>query len=728
MGSRTIKRWAGVFAALGLLLAFAGCGQRPIVAAATPAEAPLILRADLFGDAYRSGAQLSPRGDRVAFLAPRDGANNLFVLAVGAMDEPRPVTDDKDQGVARFAWAEDSATLLYLQSGAAGETRLFAVDAGGAAAPRALTPVGTDAKIIGLSSSDPTGVLVEIGAHGGANPDVVRIDVASGARTTVERNQGGAQGFAHYFVDHDNHVRLALRNKDDGSAEMFARPAVGGRWTSLFAIPLEDTQSAQPVAFAADGQSFLMLDSTGRDRAALVRVDAATGVKTVLGESARADVDDVWLDPATNTPHAFAAEYLRPEWRALDNDGQADLDFLDRQLTGDFTVVSRNADNTRWIVVESGPTSSPRTYLYERGDTRRLSLLFRQRPNLEHAPLQPMTPIEIEARDGLTLVSYLTLPPGSDANNDGRPDQPAPMVIVVHDGPWTRASYGFDAAHQWLANRGYAVLSVNFRGSSGFGKAFLNAGNREWGGKIQDDLSDAVQWAVQNGVAEPDHIAIMGQGFGGYAVLNALSMTPGLYRCGISYGGPANLSALLSNYSSGIDRNQLYQRVGDPRTADGRKLLYDQSPIYRANQIRSPLLLAMGGRDPIASRSEADQITLALRARGTSATYLVFPDDGAELTRTQNRLAYLAVLEHFLGDCLGGRVEPVGNAFEGANLIAYEGAVNVPGLTAFARRLAAPPPPPSSGPVSLQGDGTLVNESVTPTTDSAAPTPLPPTP
>jgi hypothetical protein len=241
-------------------------------------------------------------------------------------------------------------------------------------------------------------------------------------------------------------------------------------------------------------------------------------------------------------------------------------------------------------------------------------------------------------------------------------------------------------------------------------------------------LSDAVQWAVQNGVAEPDHIAIMGQGFGGYAVLNALSMTPGLYRCGISYGGPANLSALLSNYSSGIDRNQLYQRVGDPRTADGRKLLYDQSPIYRANQIRSPLLLAMGGHDPIASRSEADQITLALRARGTSATYLVFPDDGAELTRTQNRLAYLAVLEHFLGDCLGGRVEPVGNAFEGANLIAYEGAVNVPGLTAFARRLAAPPPPPSSGPVSLQGDGTLVNESVTPTTDSAAPTPLPPTP
>jgi dipeptidyl aminopeptidase/acylaminoacyl peptidase len=695
---------------------------------AAPSEAALILRADLFGDAYRSGAQLSPRGDRVAFLAPRAGANNLFVLAVGAMDEPRPVTDDKDEGIARFTWAEDSSTLLYLQDGAAGERRLFAVDAAGEAAPRALTPPATHAKIIGLSSTDPTGVLIELAAASSNTPDVVRIDVISGARSVIERNQGGAQGYAHYFVDRDNRVRLALRNKDDGGAEMFARPASGGRWSSLFAIPLEDTQTAEPLAFAADGQSFLMFDSTGRDRAALVRVDATTGVKTVLGESARADVDDVWLDPATNTPHAYAAEYLRPEWRALDNDGQADLDFLDRQLTGDFSVVSRSADNARWIVVESGPTTSPRTYLYERGAPRRLSLLFRQRPNLEHAPLQPMTPIEIEARDGLTLVSYLTVPPGSDANNDGRPDQPAPLVVIAHDGPWARASYGFEAMHQWLANRGYAVLSVNFRGSTGFGKAFLNAGNREWGGKIQDDISDAVQWAVQGGVAQADHIAIIGQGFGGYAVLQALSMAPSLYRCGVSYGGPANLAAFLSAYSS-IDRNQLYQRVGDPRTTDGRKLLYDQSPIYRAGQIRNPLLLALGGHDAIASRAEADQIVLALRTHGTSATYLVFPDDGADLTHAQNRLAYLAVLEHFLGDCLGGRVEPVGNAFEGATLAAYEGAVNVPGLSAFARRLALPPQPTASGPVSLQGDGELNSEGVTPTsTETSTPTPLPPTP
>jgi dipeptidyl aminopeptidase/acylaminoacyl peptidase len=729
-----IRCWAGAIAALGLMAALAACGQRNAAPASEAAEAPLIRRADLFGDAMRSGAQLSPRGDSVAFLAPRDGANTLFVLAVGAMDEPRPITGEKDPGVDRFVWAEDSATLLYLHDGeSAGETRLYAVAAAGGP-PRALTPAGARARIIGLSPADPSGVVVELNARDANAPDVVRIDIATGARVIVERNPGGAQGFAHYFVDAADRVRLALRDKGDGSAAMFARPAGAGRWSSLFPIPFEDTAGMQPLGFAADGKSFLMFDSTG-DRATLVRVDAATGVKTVLGESPRADVNDVWLDPAANSPHAFAAEYLRPEWRALDADGQADLDFLQHQLSGDFTVVSRSADNARWIVVESGPTTSPRTYLYERAGARRLSLLFRQRPNLEHAPLQPMTPVEIAARDGLTLVSYLTLPPGADANNDGRPDAPVPLVVLAHDGPWSRASYSFSAMHQWLANRGYAVLSVNFRGSTGFGKAFLNAGNREWGGRMQDDIADAVQWAIQNGVAQSDHVAVVGEGFGGYAALSALSSAPQTYRCGASFGGPANLYAYIANHAGDADRNRLYQRIGDPRTAEGRRLLYDRSPLYHATQIRDPLLIAMGAHDPAAPRAEADQIAQAMRARGASVTYLVFPDDGAGFRHTANRLAYLAVLEHFLGDCLGGRVEPVGGAFENANLIAYEGAVNVPGLSAFARRLTGPAQPPApSEPVSLQGNDSLI-EAPTPapsSTDTAtstpAPAPAPPAP
>jgi dipeptidyl aminopeptidase/acylaminoacyl peptidase len=686
---------AGAMAALCLVLA--GCGQQGAPAPTAQASEPaLISRVALFGDAPRSGARLSPRGDTVAFLAPRDGASNIWLMSVGAIDEARPVTDDTDRGIRDFVWAQDNATLLYLQDAQGdGSERLFAVNAAGGD-PRALTPAGTRAEILGMAAGDPTGVIVSLNQRDAAWPDVFRIDVVSGARTLLERNPGGARGIARYYLDHGAHVRLGMHPTTDGGGEMMARGG-DGRWSRLFVVAPEDALSAAPLGFAADGRSFLMLDSTG-DRASLARVDAATGAKTVIGESARADVSDVWLDPVTNTPHAFAAEYLRPEWRALDPDAQADIDFLDRQLTGDFRVTSRSNDDARWIVVEEAPTTPARTYLYERGDRahRRLSLLFRNHPTLEQAPLQAMTPVEINARDGLTLVSYLTLPAGSDANGDGRPEQPVPMVVIPHDGPWARDSYGFNALHQWLANRGYAVLSVNFRGSAGFGKAFLNAGNREWGGRMQEDLLDAVQWAIRTRVAQADHIAIAGAGFGGYAALVGLAMTPQQFRCGVSLGGPANLPAMLETLPAALTpmRDQYFQRVGDPRTADGRQVLRDRSPLWRAGQIRNPVLLALGAHDANASRSEADQIASALRARGTGLTYIVLPDEGAVLARTPDRLAFLAIVEHFLGDCLGGRVEPVGAAFEGASLIAYDGAFNVPGLSAFARRLAAPAPAP----------------------------------
>ncbi|MBS0384510.1 MAG: S9 family peptidase [Proteobacteria bacterium] len=712
-----------------LCLVVAGCG-RPDARApvASAPEAALIARETLFGDAPRSGARLSPRGDKVAFLAPRDGASNIWLMSVGAMDEARPVTDETDRGIRSFVWAQDNATLLYLQDAQGdGNTRLYAVNAAGGV-PRALTPAAARAQILGVAASDPTGVVVSLNQRDAAWPDVFRIDLGSSARTLLERNPGGARGIARYYLDHDGRVRLGLHPTPDGGAEMMAR-GVDGRWARLFAVAPEDALSATPLGFAADGRSFLMLDSTG-DRSALTRVDAATGAKTVIGESARADVSDVWIDPATNTPHAFAAEYLRPEWRALDPDAQADVDFLDHQLTGDFRVTSRSNDDARWIVVEEGPTTPARTYLYDRTDRahRRLSLLFRNRPALEQAPLQAMTPVEINARDGLTLVSYLTLPPGSDLNGDGRPDQPEPLVVIPHDGPWSRDSYGFNALHQWLANRGYAVLSVNFRGSTGFGKAFLNAGNREWGGRMQDDLLDAVQWAIRSRIAQPDRIAIAGAGFGGYAALLGLATTQ-QFRCGVSFGGPVNLASMLDSLSVSLPamRDQLYFRVGDPRTAEGRQMLRDRSPLWHAGQIRNPLLLALGLHDAHAPRGEADQIAFALRARGAGITYVVFPDEGRELTRTHDRLSFLAIVEHFLGDCLGGRVEPVGEAFEGASLIAYDGAYNVPGLSAFARRLSAPAAAPDQTPDEAAIETTTEPSSPAPSPPDTEPAGAPPT-
>lgn len=694
MGSRT-RFWAGAVA-LGLALGLAACGERASAPVPVPAAPTLITRAALFGEAARSGGQLSPRGDRVAFLAPRDGVTNLWVLSVDAMDEARPVTDERTRGITNFQWAADGATLLYLRDDNGDEnTRLYAVDITGAAAPRALTPAGARAEILGVSAADPGAVVVMLNDRDRAWPDVVRIELANGARSVLQRN-GGPRGYASFLLDRNNAVRVGLRTRADGGAEVVVFEA-RGRARELFEIPFEDAMSTRLLGLEADGAHFLMLDSSlgqpdtpARDRTALVRVNVASGEKVVLGEGERSDVVDVWIDPGTGTAEAFATEYLRREWRALGADGQADIEFLDRSLTGDFTVASRSADDTRWIVVEESPTTPRRSYLFDRAGPagRRLTSLFSHRPELQQAALQPMTPVEIMARDGTTLVSYLTLPGGSDANGDARPEQPVPLVLLAHDGPWARDSYGFDAAHQWLANRGYAVLSVNFRGSAGFGKAFLNAGNREWGARIQEDLADAAEWAVAQGIAEQDRIAIVGSGFGGYAVLAGLAFTPDQYRCGASFAAPANLFTML-DLSPASRRDQLYQRVADARTEAGRQLLRVRSPVFHAGRIRSPLLLAYGARDPRLIRGETDQVAQAVRLRGI-LTYLVFPDEGRELVRPQNRLSYLAVLEHFLGDCLGGRVEPVGASFEGAAIHVYDGAVNVPGLSAFSRRPARP--------------------------------------
>jgi dipeptidyl aminopeptidase/acylaminoacyl peptidase len=707
--------------------AVASCGPRASAPAPEPAAPPQIARAELFGEPVRHGAQLAPRGDRVAFLAPRDGVTNLWVLSVGAMDEVRPVTDDRGRGVRSFIWAADSAMLVYaLDEQGNGRTQLFAVDANGGE-PVALTPANARAEIVGVSPADPGSVVVTINQRDANWPDLFRVALRNGTRALVERNTNTAasRGFVRFVLDRENNLRLGMKALADGGAEVFTQ-TLDGRWSSLFTIPFDDALLSQPLAFEADGRSFLMLDSTGRDRAALVRVDSESGVKTVLGESARADVADVWLDPVSGAAEAYAANYLRAEWRALDADAQADLDFLDRQLTGEFGVVSRSSDDARWIVVEEGPQTPARSYLYERSDraNRRLTLLFRQRPGLEQAPLQPMTPVEIEARDGLTLVSYLTLPIGSDANGDARPETPAPLVVLPHSGPWSRDAYGFNAMHQWLANRGYAALSVNFRGSTGFGKAFLNAGNREWGGRMQEDLLDAVAWAVASGVAPQDRVAIAGSGFGGYAALAGLAFTPETFQCGAAYGAPTNLSAVVDGAPAPLlDAWRL--RVGDARAGDGRQMLRDRSPLQNARRIESPLLLALGARDAAASRAEFDVIAQSLRARRVPLTSLVFPEAGADLVRPQNRLAYYAVLEQFLGDCLGGRVEPVGAAFEGASMVAYDGAASVPGLQAFARR-AAPPPQPEPAPeetplpVASDGAGGPEDDAITPPEEDVA--------
>jgi dipeptidyl aminopeptidase/acylaminoacyl peptidase len=401
----------------------------------------------------------------------------------------------------------------------------------------------------------------------------------------------------------------------------------------------------------------------------------------MVAESDQADVDGLWLDPRTRTPEAYSVNYLRSTYTPLVAEAAKDIATLSKAMGGDFSVASRTLDDSHWIVVVDDPQRSVSSHLYDRR-TGAVTKLFDHRPALSGAPLQPMQAVEIRTRDGLTMVAYLTLPPGTDANGDGRPEQPVPMVLNVHGGPWARDAFGYDPEHQWMANRGYAVLAVNFRSSTGFGKAFVNAGDREWAGKMHDDLLDAVDWAVREKLTTTDRVAIYGGSYGGYATLVGLTFTPERFACGVDIVGPSNLETLLASIPAYWKSffEDLARRVGDPRTEEGRKLLKERSPLWRADQIRRPLLIAQGANDPRVKQPEADQIVAAMKANNLPVTYVLYPDEGHGFARPENRTSFYAISEAFLSSCLGGRYEPVGNDFAGSSLQVPEGTRHVPGL------------------------------------------------
>ncbi len=690
--------WFGA-AALAVMAALAACqpGQRASKEVPPQAEAALIERAALFGNPERTQARIAPGGDYISFLAPTDGYLNVFVIQAGAdLSTARQITTDAKRGVRQHFWAANGTEILYLQDEGGDENwRLYAVDVA-TGARRDLTPLaGVQAQVVGMSPREPDAVMVALNDRDKRWRDLYKINVKTGKRALVQRN---TEQFDSFVTDLDNLPRLALKALPNGANDVFSFSGAGG-WKKLFEIPFDDTITTNPVAVEGAGSTFLMIDSVGRDKAALVRVDIASGAKTVIGESEKADVADVWINPATQIPQAYAANYLKQEWTPLADDARADLEFLRANLKGEFEVVSRTRDDGKWIIVEDGPTTPAASFLYDR-KAKTIVKLFDQRPALAKAALMPMIPLEIKSRDGQTLVSYLTLPPGSDLDGNGRPEKPVPLVLKVHGGPWSRDVYGLDGEHQWLANRGYAVLSVNFRGSTGFGKAFVNLGNREWGAKMHDDLIDAVNFAVSEKIAAADKVAIYGGSYGGYATLAGLTVTPDVFACGVSIVGPSNLETLLTSIPPYWEsfRQQLYLRVGDPRTPEGKKLLAERSPLIRVDQIKKPLLIAQGANDPRVKQAESDQIVAAMKAKNLPVTYVLYPDEGHGFGRPQNQMSFYAVSEAFLSQCLGGRTQPIGKDFDGASLQVKEGASLAPGLVEALAAMAPPAAPPAPDP------------------------------
>jgi dipeptidyl aminopeptidase/acylaminoacyl peptidase len=649
-------------------------------ATAAAAAAPLIERSKLFGNPSRSGASLSPNGQWLSWLAPRDGVMNIWVAPVSNLGAAKPLTASKDRPIRQSFWAPDSSMVMYVQDKGGDENfLLYGIDIV-SGLERTLTPFEkTRVQVINVSPLIKDRILVGLNNRDARWHDVHSLELKTGKLTEVMRGDG----YAGFLADANLAIRMALRPNADGGYDFFTVNNNTVEEKSIASTTLEDSLTTQPGGFTTDGKTLYWIDSRGRNTAALIAQDVATGKTRVIGENPRADISNTMSNPKTGEIEAYAVTYLRDEWVAIDSTIGADLAWLREQLKGDVSVTTRTDDDQLWTVAVDPVVASPSVHLFDRKQ-RKLTQLYVSRPELAGAPLQAMYPIELKSRDGLTLPSYLTLPPGSDSNGDGRPEAPVPLVLLVHGGPWARDDFGYNPYHQWLANRGYAVLSVNYRGSTGFGKSFIEAANLEWARKMHDDLIDAVQWAIDQKVSPADKIAIMGGSYGGYATLVGLTFTPTTFACGVDIVGPSNLETLLKTippyWTAGIQ--QFHRRMGNPNTPDGLALLKERSPLYKAGNIVKPLLIGQGANDPRVNQAESDQIVNAMQQKGIPVTYVLFPDEGHGFARPENNIAFNAVTENFLATCLGGRAEPIGATVKSSSAQVPVGASFTPGLEA----------------------------------------------
>ena len=648
-------------------------------------QVALIPRNILFGNPDKATARLSPDGSKLSYLAPKDGVLNVWV---GPVDDPsaaQPVTDDKKRGIRTYFWAYTSRHILYTQDTDGDEDwHVYAVDLANNNEVKDLTPIEkVNAQIQEVSERFPEEILVGLNDRNPQLHDVYRVNIVTGERELVQENPG----LLGFVTDDDYQVRFGMRVGPSGLTLLKPDEDQETGWSEYLSVPMQDSMTTGPVGFDKTGGRLYMLDSRERNTTGLFSVNLETGEQTLLAENERADISGLLMHPTEKNVQAAASTFARREWQILDDSIAADLEYLKSVADGEVEITSRTLDDKHWIVAYQADNGPVRYYHYDR-EQKHAEFLFNNRDDLEGLPLVKMHPEVIKSRDDLDLICYLSLPPASDTDGDARPEQPVAMVLDVHGGPWGRDEWGFDPGSQLWANRGYAVLKVNFRGSTGLGKDFINASKGEWAGKMHDDLIDAVNWAVAEGIADPQRVAIFGGSYGGYATLVGLTFTPEVFTCGVDIVGPSNLVTLLNNVPPYWMPFMpiMTELVGDPNTTEGVEFLSLRSPLSFVDKIEKPLLIAQGVNDPRVKQAEADQIVEAMKERNIPVTYVLYPDEGHGFARPENRLSFYAVTEAFLAQHLGGRYEPVGDAFDGASLTVPEGAKGVPGLEAALQR------------------------------------------
>ena len=621
-------------------------------------QPPLIDRKLFFGEVEIAAAQISPDGQYLSFLKPYKGTRNIWVKKAGEpFSAARPVSAEATRPIRNYFWSRDSKYILYSQDAGGDENfNVYAIDPAAAADPksgvpptRALTNLkGVRTEIFAAPRPKPDILYIGLNDRDPSWHDLYELHISTGEKSLLRKN---TERIAGWDFDNDGNLRLAERTNQAGDTEILRVDADGFKLIYSCSV----LENCGVAGFDSNNKQVHLITNKGSlDLTELDTMDPATGTaaKEESDPENRVDLRDV---ETSDVDHRILfTQYEDERVRVYFKDKQFEKEYrwLQSKLPGkELNFTARSADENVWIVMAYSDTEPGETYIWNR-KAQTLTLQYRIREELPRASLSERKPYHFQSSDGLEIPAYLTLPKGLPAKN-------LPLIVFPHGGPWGRDSYGYDTFAQFLSNRGYAVLQPNFRASTGYGKKFLNAGNGEWGRKMQDDLTWGVKALVADGTVDPKRAGIAGGSYGGYATLAGVAFTPDLYSAAVAIVAPSNLITLLDAIPPYWEaaRKQMYTRMADPTTAEGKALLVAESPLTQAKAIVTPLLVVQGKNDPRVNIRESNQIVAAVRDNGKPIEYLVAPDEGHGFARPINNLAMVTAMETFLADHLGGRYQ-----------------------------------------------------------------------
>lgn len=636
-----------------------------------PSPVPLIPRRILFGPQDIQLVRISPDGEKLAYLAPKEGVMNIWVSNIDKRNT-KLLTHEKNSKIRYLGWAHDSKNIIYIKDHQGDENwKIYILDIESGREKLLYGKKGVQALVLHSSYKTPEFMIIGVNERNKSYHDLYLLNIHTGHKKRILRNNE----YTDFLFDDDNSIVLLKREGVEGIT--YYRN-MGSDKVPFISVDHEDDDFTKFLTLDESGEWIYMIESLTGDKANFARVSLETREILPLLMGDKADISGALIDPVTKIPQAVSTEYLKKRYIPIAPEFKKILADIQEKTGKNIHMVSVSKDLNRWIVAVS-ESDAPVAYYFYDSDKKDLHFLYFGQDELKSFTLSKTHSVEITSRDGFLLPSYFTSPLSARPNCKGIPEHPVPMVVYVHGGPYSRSSFGYNPVHQWLSNRGYAVLDVNFRGSTGFGKKFLNAGNGEWGRKMHEDILDAIDWAIQKGIADPERIAILGGSYGGYEVLVSLTQNSDLFKCGIDIVGISNLITFMENrppYWQPYDEYFKMRLGADFQTQEGQAFLDERSPLNFAANIRSPLLIAHGLHDPRVKKSESDQIVSILKENEIPVTYLLFPEEGHGFVDPRNKLAFFAGAEYFLARNLGGAFEDYGRDLLKAQFEVLEGSIN----------------------------------------------------